>query len=1240
MNARGLRNNTKRKALFLFAKQFRTDLVYLQESHSVPNDTNYWKSQWGSCAWFSHGTEHSAGVTTLKNRLDGDVLFTECDPAGHFVCQAIRYNDQVYIISNVYGYNTRKDNDNLFISIENILLSWLTKFPKATILLGGDFNIILNSTMDKWPPDLLNRTNTDLIAFMDKFNLEDIWRIKNPNNRTFTWSNKAGSSQSRLDFWLISKGFNKNNIEVDIHPTPLTDHKAIYIKINLSTSQFCTTRSVFWKLNRTLLSIEAVKKDVTDLISYFWSKAKKEKQFCTNWELMKFELGKFFRKFSGNLAKSKRAEELNVVSRITHLSWKTPDALSEEEKLELSNLQIKLDELYNQKAKGAFVRSRVRWLEEGEQNSHYFFNLEKHHCKVNNLNKLNIDGVLTKDYNTISSYCSHFYTKLYSSRFCQASADAFLNSLKVKTITGEEMEMCDNPVSLGEVKDAINLLKNNKSPGTDGLVSEFYKSFAEELAPFLFNVFLESIDREQLPTTMTQGLTTLIPKANKDTSFIDNWRPISLLNNDYKIFALIFARRLKKVLDSIIDETQSGFMSKRHITNNIRLVIDILDYSEILDDNGFILFLDFYKAFDTVEHQFILQSLNKFGFGNYFSSAIKTLYKNSNSSIKLPGGTSPRFHLSRGIRQGCPASPYLFLIVAQLMAYHIKASAVEGISLFGKDLIITQLADDTTLFLKNETQIPVAIKVIQEFSRASGLCLNIKKCELMAIKNCAKSELHNIPIKDEVQYLGILVTKDQNTRSTSNLNPIIQKTRRKLNQWLLRDLSLRGRILLTKAEGISRLTYAALALHLSDKTIKEIDKMLFDFVWKNRTHYLKKTVITNSYENGGLNFLDFKTLNNTFKINWLKQLFQNPTSIWNIIPFHILSKLGGTDFFLVCNYDIDKIPVKMSAFHRQAFLSWSLIYKHNFSPHSYLIWNNKDILYKHKSLFKEYWFQNNIIWVDQLFNKDGLLFTYKEFLAKYNIPVAPGEYAEVFGAIPSGVCMLFRNQKRLDVHKLTCISPTDTLTGKLCLSSHSVNNNRCIKIMFQRDVATLPCVVPYWNRFVDDIPWKKVWLLANRYLITNKVKEISFKLIHKFYPAKTYIKNRFKKDIDINCSFCDEYPETVVHLFWCCPPVKFFWQKLCDFIHINIKKQSVLAWKNVLFGLSESDIQNSNSVYLINLLILMSKYHIHCCKYSGKKPCFTAFYNEFRQYILSIKHSEKQKALKTVAICTIFNVFI
>ncbi len=154
----------------------------------------------------------------------------------------------------------------------------------------------------------------------------------------------------------------------------------------------------------------------------------------------------------------------------------------------------------------------------------------------------------------------------------------------------------------------------------------------------------------------------------------------------------------------------------------------------MLEHNSFIIFLDFYKAFDSVEHTFTFKSVVKFGFGEYFCKAVRTLYYNCNNTIKLKYGTSPRFYLSRGIRQGCPLSPYLFLLVSQIFASYISNSGLHGISIVDKQILISQLADDTTLFLQDANQVPLALNYIQKFSKASGLFLNLSKCEWMSIK--------------------------------------------------------------------------------------------------------------------------------------------------------------------------------------------------------------------------------------------------------------------------------------------------------------------------------------------------------------------------------------------------------------------------------------------------------------------------------------------------------------------------
>ncbi len=139
----------------------------------------------------------------------------------------------------------------------------------------------------------------------------------------------------------------------------------------------------------------------------------------------------------------------------------------------------------------------------------------------------------------------------------------------------------------------------------------------------------------------------------------------------------------------------------RDIANNIRLVLHRVDYADLCNDNSLILFLDFCEAFDTIEHNFMFQALGEFGFGPYFCAAIKTTYKNANCSIKLYAGTSPRFDLKRGCS--------LFLICTQLLSELIKLSHLKGVTIAEREIIISQLADDTTLFLKDASQVSAAI---------------------------------------------------------------------------------------------------------------------------------------------------------------------------------------------------------------------------------------------------------------------------------------------------------------------------------------------------------------------------------------------------------------------------------------------------------------------------------------------------------------------------------------------------
>ncbi len=146
---------------------------------------------------------------------------------------------------------------------------------------------------------------------------------------------------------------------------------------------------------------------------------------------------------------------------------------------------------------------------------------------------------------------------------------------------------------------------------------------------------------------MKQGIITLIPKPGKDSKLLDDYRPISLLNNNYKLLTYIYTSRLKRGPDQIINKTQTGFVKDRSKHNNIRLVQDLLEYSHLVEDKGFILFLDFYKAFDMSEHQ----SIRMYGFGPKFCNIIESFYCNTTSSVVLSQGTYPRFTINRGLNR-------------------------------------------------------------------------------------------------------------------------------------------------------------------------------------------------------------------------------------------------------------------------------------------------------------------------------------------------------------------------------------------------------------------------------------------------------------------------------------------------------------------------------------------------------------------------------------------------------------
>ncbi len=153
-------------------------------------------------------------------------------------------------------------------------------------------------------------------------------------------------------------------------------------------------------------------------------------------------------------------------------------------------------------------------------------------------------------------------------------------------------------------------------------------------------------------------------------------------------------------------------------------------------------------------------------------------YRGINSFVILQNNTSRIFFINRGVRQGCPISPFLFFIVVELLEISVEKNPnLLGITLFNREINISQLADDTTLFLKDKNLIKNAIKLVQTFSDASGLQLNITKCEILLVHDSSEQTMFNIPVKECIKYLGIYISKNMSVRQQLNFNNKIKKTK-------------------------------------------------------------------------------------------------------------------------------------------------------------------------------------------------------------------------------------------------------------------------------------------------------------------------------------------------------------------------------------------------------------------------------------------------------------------------------
>ena len=381
-----------------------------------------------------------------------------------------------------------------------------------------------------------------------------------------------------------------------------------------------------------------------------------------------------------------------------------------------------------------------------------------------------------------------------------------------KKLNSQDKDSLEGLFKEKELGAAVRSMKNGKSPGNDGFPVEFYKVFWPDIKDYLLNSLNSAFQTGILSISQRQGILSLKPKKDTDPLCIQNKGPISLLNVDYKIATKSLAGRLKTILPNLINEDQTGYIKSRYIGENIRQILEIMiDQTDNYNIPGLMLFIDFKKAFDTLEWSFLQKALQHFNFGPDFTKWVSTIYNIPTSVIVNNGVFSERFPISREVRQGCPLSPYL---CAEVLANTIRLDqSIKGIVLNGIENKISQHADDTTLFLDgSEESLEEVIFILDTFGEISGLQINTQKTEILRVGSLKASQIEllerkKFKWKSRVKVLGIVISTNNNNHFILNFPQQLQNIKNTLNLWVNRKISLRGKITIVKTLALSKLVY-------------------------------------------------------------------------------------------------------------------------------------------------------------------------------------------------------------------------------------------------------------------------------------------------------------------------------------------------------------------------------------------------------------------------------------------------
>ncbi len=1225
INVGGLANDISRTAQFSFLKQQRYNVVLAQETHASHERQRTWeKSLPGmQCLW-ANGPTNARGVSIFLDRsMQFDIIETKGDDFGRWLWVLARFGNVNLGIMNIYSPNIVHEQEQFYEFIHQFLMS--KKQKDTHFIIGGDWNTYFSLKWDRMMPG--GQKNKEVSGRCEKIMqdmcLVDMVRKFHPNEKFITWKRWNSVIRqwrgSTLDRFLISQSLEPIATKLSKQNMDFSDHDVV--ELELQGADFVTRGSGNWKLNVEVLKEESYK----ELIDKTHQELQQEYAQLIDvdprrkWECFKVKVRQcsivYCKKRNTMRKKDERILREKLEKLEAELVNQNPDTAKE-----YKIAEAELQSIVAEDTRRNILRTKSQFMSYGEKGTKLFYGRVKQKFAKSGIMTLeNEEGKECKKQKEVQHIIRTYFQQVFQSRESlgwEKDLQRFVQGLKFPQITKGEKDRMNAGIEEEEVLEAVMEMAKDKSPGIDGLPVEFYQVFWELIKENFIQAMQKSMLEGKMIGTQAISLITLIPKAgiNIDLQKIQNYRPISLLCVDRKIYSKILAKRMERVIPALIHPDAVGFVKNRYIGQTIRVITDVMEEWDRTQDTGFLVSLDLSKAFDSVEWRYIFKVLSLFGFPEEFLSGLEVLYTDLKATVANYGYTTDMFELHRGVPQGDPASPGVFLFAIEILATVIRRRAeIKGLELANTSVKIALYADDCTLFLKDTQSIEEMDDILQVFAKVSGLQVNPLKTKVMGLGRWAqkKGRIRQYIIDtDPIKILGMWFSHDKQKNHDLNVNGKIEKIRKCLQAWWGKAVTMQGRILIAKTLGLSQIIYSLMNITVQEEVLNELQKVLNNYIWSGKqVPSVRRTVFIQEYKAGGLKSPDCKTIQKSLQISWINRMRDSEFAPWKAQLVQAMEPFGGLDYILGCDYsvkDLLKRGLNLGSFWMEIIKRFEEFKVMTTPPirkeelFLQLINNNKHIQINGSSFFEQALVDAEMDEWGRWFLWNGTVMKFEHIrLRKVNITKL--RYNQIVSAFPKEWKALMKNA-------------TD-YKYEIETRPHTKNAKR----YWIKQIAEEPPAILKWReRDQINVKWSQYYNLARKTTKYVKLQEFQYKVLHRVVATNHRLHKMKKKGVPLvpspNCRLCGQ-DETLTHLLLYCKEADKIWKWLQAAMFRVTGKLIELFTKDCVLGIPSKKKEE----WQWNWLALQLRYYLYTMQRADTKPTIQGFKASLRGTIETVK---------------------